>query len=209
MPRVAYKTSWGARVPGVTTICGLLEKPFLKVWANNIGLQGIKMREYVDDKAQIGTLAHQMVQDYLEGNKTDLTDYTKEQIDKAENALISFYEWEKEQNIEIIEMETHLVSDEMLIGGTIDCLCRLNGKMTLLDFKTGKAIYQDYYMQVSAYKALLEEQGKDIEQVAILRIGRDETEGFDFIAVDDTNRYFETFLHLNEIYKLKKILNWR
>jgi hypothetical protein len=209
MPRVAYKTSWGAKVPGVTTICGLLDKPFLKTWANNIGLQGIKMREYVDDKAQMGTLAHQMVQDYLEGNKTDFTDYSKEQIDKAENALISFYEWEKEQDIEIIEMETHLVSDEMLIGGTIDCYCKLNGKNTLLDFKTGKAVYQDYYMQVAAYKALLEEQGKEIEQVAILRIGRDETEGFDFVTVDNTVRYFEVFQHLNEVYKLKKILNWR
>ena len=80
------------------------------------------MREYVDDKAQIGTLAHQMVQGYLEGNQTDFTGYSQEQISQAENALLSFYEWEKVQNIEIIEMETHLVSDEMLVGGTIDCL---------------------------------------------------------------------------------------
>jgi hypothetical protein len=209
MPRVPYKTSWGARVPGVTTISGMLDKPFLKVWANNIGLQGIKMKEYVDDKASIGTLAHQMVQDYFEENETEFLNYTNEQIDLAENALLSFWEWEKENDIEIIEMETHMVSDEMLYGGTIDCYCMLNGRKTLLDFKTSKAVYKDYFVQVSAYKALLEEQGKEVEDVAILRIGRDETEGFEIIYVEHTDTYFKIFKNLLEIYQMKKELAWR
>ncbi|GAI86127.1 unnamed protein product, partial [marine sediment metagenome] len=37
---------------------GVLNKPALVPWANNLGLQGINVKDYVDDKADIGTLAH-------------------------------------------------------------------------------------------------------------------------------------------------------
>ena len=36
-----YKTKDGKRVPGVTTILGVINKPALVRWANNLGLQGI------------------------------------------------------------------------------------------------------------------------------------------------------------------------
>jgi hypothetical protein len=59
---IIYKLADDSRVPGCTTICGILDKPALLEWANRIGLQGIEMRRYVDDKADIGTLAHDMIE---------------------------------------------------------------------------------------------------------------------------------------------------
>ena len=41
------------RVPGVTTITGILDKPALKTWANKIGLQGIEIKKYVDSLAAV------------------------------------------------------------------------------------------------------------------------------------------------------------
>jgi hypothetical protein len=37
-----YKTAEGVRVPGATTITGLLNKPYLVPWANKLGLEGIE-----------------------------------------------------------------------------------------------------------------------------------------------------------------------
>ena len=48
-----YKNEEGKRLPGVTTIVGLLDKPQLRVWANRIGLDGIDLNSYMDDLANI------------------------------------------------------------------------------------------------------------------------------------------------------------
>ena len=62
-----YKLANGKRVPGVTTVLGIINKPALVKWANNLGLQGIDSTTYVDGTAKIGTLAHEMIQEYLGG----------------------------------------------------------------------------------------------------------------------------------------------
>ena len=204
-----YKTADGKRVPGTTTITGLLNKPYLVRWANDLGLEGIDTAKYVDEAAKIGTLAHAMVQAHLQTDQLDMDQYSKVQIDLAENALISFFEWKNRHEIEVIRCETPMVSEALKYGGTIDCYCLLNGVPTLLDFKTGKAIYEEYFVQLAAYKNLLEELDLPVQQCRILRIGRDETEGFEERTVTDTRKYFEIFRHLLDVYYLKKELGWR
>ena len=41
-----YTDSLGTRVPGATTIIGILDKPALIKWANNLGLAGIDSTKY-------------------------------------------------------------------------------------------------------------------------------------------------------------------
>ena len=89
---IRYKTSTGAVVPGTTTITGLLAKPFLITWANRLGLEGIDSTKYRDEAADIGTLAHAMVQAHLQKETLDFTNYTALQIDLASNAVLSYYE---------------------------------------------------------------------------------------------------------------------
>ena len=205
-----YKLADGkTRVPGTTTITGLLNKPYLVKWANNLGLEGIDSSKYTDEAAAVGTLAHAMVQAHLQKDELDMNQFSKVQIDLAENALISFFEWKSRHEILPIACEMPMVSEALRYGGTIDCYCMLDGKPTLLDFKTGKAIYEEYFVQLAAYKNLLEEQGHPVEQCRILRIGRDETEGFEERTVTDTRRYFDIFEHLLCVYYLKKELGWK
>lgn len=201
-----YKTQDGKRVPGTTTITGLMNKPFLVTWANRLGLEGIDSNKYRDDAASIGTLAHEMVQAHLQGYDLDTSIYSQRDIDLAENALIKFYEWERNNKIEPIICEVPLVSEVYRYGGTVDCYCLLNGEPTILDFKTGKAIYDDFFFQLAAYEYLLKEHGHEVKQRRILRIGRDETEGFEERGVPDTSKYFEVFKHLLSVYYLKKEL---
>lgn len=203
-----YKTSDGRRVPGATTITGLLNKPYLITWANKLGLEGVGSTKYRDEAADVGTLAHAMIQAHLEGGEIDEAQYSPIDIDLAQNAVISYFEWEKQHEINPVKCEWAMVSDSLLYGGTIDCYCHLDGVPTLLDFKTGKAIYDEYFVQLAAYRELLEENGYTVAQCRILRVGRDETEGFEERTVTDTRKYFEIFRSLLNVYYLKKELKW-
>lgn len=205
---VVYKTSDGKRVPGATTITGLLNKPYLVKWANNLGLEGIDSSKYTDEAASIGTLAHQMVQDHLQKRPTVMSNYSANQIDLAQNSFLSYLHWEEGHKVEPIICEVPLVSEMRLYGGTVDCYCLLDGVPTIVDFKTGKAIYDEYFVQVAAYKELLIEHGYPVEQIKILRIGRDETEGFEERTVTDARDYMTIFEDLLDIYYLKKRLHW-
>ena len=83
-----YKLASGTKVPGVTTVLSLLNKPALVKWANNLGLQGIDSNKYRDAAADIGTLAHAMIQAHLQNEKLDTSQYSAQQIDLAENGMV-------------------------------------------------------------------------------------------------------------------------
>jgi hypothetical protein len=201
-----YKLKDGTIVPGATTILSVLNKPALVKWANNLGLQGIDSNKYRDEKAEIGTLAHYFVECELKGEEPDTSDYTKNQIDQAENALIKFYEWRKNNDLQVIGSELQLVSEKYKYGGTVDCYGILNSVPTLIDFKTSKAIYPEMLHQLAAYKQLLEENGYPVKKARILRIGRDETEGFEELLAGNLKLHWRIFKHCREIYELQKIL---
>jgi len=199
-----YTLQDGTVVPGVTTILGVLNKPALVKWANNLGLIGIDSAKYVDEKAAIGTLAHQMIADYLRGAETDTSEYSKVQIDQAENATLSFFEWEKTHHVEPILIEERMVSELYKFGGTIDCLGKINGSLCLLDFKTSSGIFPEMMVQVVAYRQLLAEYGHKVDQTTILRIGRTPDEGFEERLVNDVERRWLIFQHCLEIHRLQK-----
>jgi len=201
-----YKNKAGIRVCGVTTFLGILNKPALVPWANNLGLQGIKVREYVDHLASIGTLAHLMVENHLKKIEGNYSEYSPDQIDRAENAVLKFYEWEKVNEFEVVHSELNLVSEEYQFGGCCDIYGILNGKLVLIDLKTSKACYSEHHTQVCAYKMLLEEHNYIVDDVKILRIGRDESEGFDEYAVKNIDLHQQLFRKCIEIYKLQKQL---
>jgi hypothetical protein len=199
-----YYNKGGKLLPGVTTILGVLNKPALVPWANGLGLQGINVREYVDVLALIGTIGHDMICCHNRGVKFEANGHPAEIIDKAENCFISYLAWEKQHKVEPILCEAALVSERYGYGGTVDMFAKVDSVPTVVDYKTGKAIYPEHIYQVSAYRKLLEENGHDGEAVRILQIGRDETEGFSEKVVTDTTREWQLFEHCLAIYRLQK-----
>jgi hypothetical protein len=204
-----YKLADGKRVPGVTTVVGMKAKPQLIDWANRIGLEGIVVSKYVDDKAAIGTLAHDMVVCHLSGQVCDTDDYSKNQISQAENACLSFFEWTRGHKIELIWAEKSMVSELYGFGGTADLFCVVDGKRELIDLKSGSGIYQEHIIQVAGgYKLLMDENGFVPESIRILNIPRTENENWGELVVG--RKQIECakalFLSLLNVYTLDKIL---
>jgi len=94
----------GVQVPGVTTVLGVLNKPFLVPWANKLGLQGIDSSKYTDTMAGIGTLAHLFIMNHLRGEGTDTGDFSQNDIKLAENCFLSYLEWEKHHELKPIQI---------------------------------------------------------------------------------------------------------
>ena len=203
---IRYRNSDNKIVPGVTTILGVMAKPALMYWANKIGLEGISVSKYVDILADAGTLAHSMIECYLKEIDVETDEYSKDNIDMAENAFLKYLEWEKDHKYKLILSEGKLVSDKYNFGGTIDSYFDTGEKKILIDFKTGKAIYNEMETQVVAYKMLLEEQGYNVDECYILRIGRTEEEGFEYKKINNIELHKERFLCCSELYKLNKEL---
>ncbi|MBD3306560.1 hypothetical protein GF348_09290 [candidate division KSB3 bacterium] len=201
-----YRLSDGKRVPGTTTILGILDKPALKYWANKIGLNGIEIRSYVDEKADIGTCAHYRIECEVKGIDPDLSIYSPWTVQQSDNCMLKWWEWCKGKETSFIGSEMVLVSETHKFGGTIDIYARINGELTLLDIKTsGSGIYPEMKHQTAgAYRLLLEENGYPVEKVKILRIGRTEEEGFEEATIGNWGAHTDVALLCRQLYDALK-----
>ena len=205
--KAGYFLADGSRVPSVTTILGVIAKPALIPWANKLGLQGIDSTKYVDGLASVGTLAHDMILADLRGDvPADCgKEYDKATVDLAENCFISFLNWKKDKTIEPILMEIPLVSELLRFGGRTDFYGKVNDRLAIIDFKTGKGIWPEHWYQLAAYSRLIEENGHaQAIDYAVLNIPRAETESFDFKMRSSLADEWMVFRAAMTIYNLQK-----
>lgn len=206
---IVYKTADGKRVPGVTTITGILAKPALIHWAWDLGIQGKDYKKYKNNLADIGTLTHEMIVCFCKGETPDTSDYSNKQIEQAEKCFAKFKNWLNQNPVEFIFAEKPFVSEKYRYGGTLDSLARRknNGNIILLDYKTSKAVYGEQFLQLSGYHNLVHENTDyRIDENIILRIGRDDIEGFEAIPRKDLKIEWEFFKHCKSVYDLRKKL---
>jgi hypothetical protein len=201
-----YKLADGTRVPGCTTITGILDKPALKKWAWEMGKKGIELDKYVDELATIGTLAHYMIECHCQGTKPDLSDSTPNQISLAENSVIKWLYWQEATGFVPEKNELILVSEKHRFGGTVDIIGTIKDRRVLIDIKTSKGIFSEHKTQVAGgYKILCDEAGLKIDDVIITRVGRNDTEGFEQVNIpsDEAQAHQKLFLCLRTAYDAK------
>lgn len=203
-----YPLKDGTIVPGATTIVGVLNKPALPYWANNLGLEGVRMKDYLDKLAAIGTAAHAAINADLLGQPAEsvLDELDSDIRSLAENCYLSFCEWRKGHNLVPIMLETPLVSEEWRYGGTPDYVGLVDGVVELVDFKTG-GIWPEHFIQLAAYARLLVENQVILEpptRYRVLSLPRYETETFNEKVKTSVATEWAIFRHCLEIYELNK-----
>jgi hypothetical protein len=198
-----YYSRDGELLVGTTTVLGILDKPALVRWANKLGLEGIDSTKYKDKMADIGTITHLRILSHLSHIEPDLSEYSQADIATSDNCMLSYYEWEKNHKIEPILIEKPLASERYLYGGTPDFIGLVDGRLEIIDYKTG-GIFNSAYYQVAAYRQMAHENGLQVEHARILKIGRDNNEGFEERLITQFKDEFELFLHCLSIYQLLK-----
>lgn len=207
------------QVPGVTTVTGVMDKPALVPWANNLGLNGISVKDYVDDLKDAGTCCHRLVELDCQGvddptRHPDMRAFTPDQLDLAMTGYVKFIEWKERVGFEAIYNEMQLVHDRLLYGGTIDILgklIRFGGKRALVDIKTSKGVYGEQKTQVGGgYSMLLDHNGYEYDTVIILRLGRNPDEGFQEIELtaSEIQNHQKRFITCRTLYEDNKLCKY-
>lgn len=204
-----YKLADGTRVPGVTTILNEMAKPALIPWANKMGLQGIDTSKYVDAAANVGTACHRMIEAHLKDEAFDASEFAPDTVGLAENGFLKYLDWEKSVVLTAIESELQLVSEKHHFGGTVDMYCKVYGVPSLVDFKTGQSgIFPEHGHQTAGgYRLLLEESGRPVEQVIIIRVGKSDAMDLETKRIGNWDIHEEIFLACLRLYQAKKRLS--
>ena len=191
----------------VTTVLNCASKPFLYAWYGKVG--NAEAKRISDESKEIGSKVHTYIEQRL-GNVP--TDKLPENCLQAGLNADSFLEAIESCSKDCLGEET-VHSAKYGFAGTLDRLMYVNGKLTLLDWKTSNQINDEYIIQVNAYYQALTEMQKDgkielpgkIEQVGIIRL--DKKKEFDYdkdvVLQKPNKKAFKAFLGLLDYYNNK------
>lgn len=212
MPTFDYKNAQGKPVLGTTTIINsYLSKEkagALQGWAYKTGKAGLPMRQKVEEAADIGTAVHAACAFILRGNpdyEEPLKVLKPDLLDKALNSVLGFLSWQQAYNVTIDHIEEPLVSEVHAYGGCPDYVGFVSSTRSLLDLKSGNAIYDEYWIQVRAYGELWNEHHPHdpIRGYHILNVKKDDG-GFTHAYKPELSYLFEKFLLLKQLVELDR-----
>jgi hypothetical protein len=184
----------------VTTVPKIIDKPAIRYWYGREIYLAMVVNPYlneqeamavpykVSDKAKDrGSTIHSLVEAYkksgavIETLPSHLIGYAK-----------AFYSWINSNEINIKDSEKTVFNEDYMYAGTLDLLADVNGIEYLIDIKTGKDIYPEAILQLSAYNEAL--GGKRKLGVLLLK----EDGGYKFETVEPD---FESFLHCKALWE--------
>lgn len=117
-----------------------------------------------DQSADSGTFVHDWLHKMVRGEMGALP--TNEAMN---NACKQAAEWYLSHKIEVVLAETALCSLKYQMAGTPDLVCYLDGKLTIVDWKTGKGLYYGALIQMAFYAIFLQEEfGTPVEQFVLV-----------------------------------------
>lgn len=186
----------GIAVPRVTEIISkMISEEYLIYWANNLGFKHQSYKKTLNKAASIGSESHDLINRFLLG-----------EIFNSNNIpYLGFRKWwidiNSSNTIKIIGTEEKLSCQ--YFGGTYDLLVEINNSLFLVDFKTSNHINYKYYMQLAAYKYMLELKGYKIDGCIILQLNKQKIEYIEYplifsnpVHLDFINRSLNAFLSL-------------
>lgn len=199
----------GRQVPGVTTVINNLgwNKNALIAWARREGMAGNDPDKVRDKAADIGTLAHALIEEHLTGIPVDRDEYPPKDLEIAENAFLAYLEWEGLHDLKIIGSEIQLAHDELYYGGTIDLLAELDGGFALIDFKTTNALYPEHSVQLAAYAELIRFHHHEYPALHLLQLHKADGSFHHHHFKNGLVKEWDVFQHCLELHRLRNLVN--
>jgi len=198
----------GQEYPGGSTIANMLDKGFGMVGsAVKLTKAGLDYKQVWGEKRDAGSLVHERILQDLTGKEFDEKKYTGYMIERSNKSMDKYYAWKKSHKIKPIHCEKELISDQLRVGGTIDFIGEVDGKVTLIDYKSG-GLYDSAFIQSAGYGLIAQENNIQIAQVQILNIPQTDDERFlePILTDDERHIYEDIFIKLCNIYWLKSKL---
>jgi len=215
------------KLPSVTTyINGGIPKPWLGRWVAKViaekmvamaadpdymirrlqdedGAKWVKGLPYADrDRAaDLGTLVHNIADKLSLGEPWEhlITPQSEPYIDQ-------FQRFWKDFNPTLKASEAPVINTKRIYAGTLDAIMEIGPYTLLIDYKTGKGVYNETALQLCAYRnaeyILHPDQGvqpmPSVDGAAVLHLT---PHSYHLIPFDTSDRIWNTFLYAREVYR--------
>jgi hypothetical protein len=200
-------------LPSVTRVLSIIAKPKVSAWAMDLMAQHI-LDNYspgmsLEDMALLtqeargmhleesrkatgtGSEVHDWIEAFLQGIPRGLPVNPS-----SVKAVQAFLNWWKEEKREVLLSEEIVAHPGLLYAGKVDLLL---ADKTLVDFKTSKALYPEYELQLGGYALALEAwQGIRPRKGLLVRIGKDGTTETKEVDLEAAKEHFQ---HALALYK--------
>jgi hypothetical protein len=183
--------------PSVTTILNAYpQSQHLTRW---IADQGWNESQRIKSEAgERGTNVHQAIEHLLAGQNLNRLGSSLEEWWK----ISTFVDWYHDFKPEVLATEIALFSKKYKFAGRVDCIAKINGKITVIDWKTSGSIYDHYPLQFASYAQAVEENTDlKVEQTAVVQMGTKSKKGYKFEEYSDWKKHLKVFAHVQKTWK--------
>lgn len=135
-------------------------------------ISSVKAYRRESEKAlEIGSQAHKLVEWSIRKGIGQTVGPEPKVRDEALIAALAFQDWCTEHEVRAKHIEQTVWHPTLGYAGTLDLVARVDGEPAVIDFKTSKAVYWEYELQVAAYAAALSAMGHEtVTQGYIVRL---------------------------------------
>lgn len=210
-PKNGYLNAAGQAIPGTNDITGRYKDAGALIhWAHKQGQQGLPL--YARSALDIGSAVHRMAELDLRGAadreiEASLHDFLSapNHIEMANASFKAFRQWREQCRVRPLSQEVPLVSEKYQYGGTPDLIAVINNGIGLVDFKTGKAVYAEMKVALSAHGNLWNEAkpAQRLDSYHLIILPKDGG-AFQHHAYETLDREWELFKLYREAYALEK-----
>lgn len=169
-------------VPSVTGITSVMDKPALVPWAANtcaeyvrqhlkpgVALDEVEIEEFAESlrkewrkvsrrAANTGTVVHAYAEKWARFCMGKGEEPARPVNPAAARGVDAFHSWLDSHTVEFLYAEKKVYSRQYGYAGTVDLVARIDGVVTLADYKTSSGWWEEYDAQVAAYREAVEEE---------------------------------------------------
>lgn len=196
-----YEAPDGKTVPSVTTVLKVFPKgEGFDRWLGQADsyADAISVRNAAGER---GTMIHGAIEMLLKGDSVLFNDSWDA---KAMKQLYGFVNWYRDTKPEIIANEAFVWNQACGYAGTVDIICRIDGRMWLLDVKSSGDIYPSHHVQTQAYARAWNEMQTDpddlVDCTGVLLLKSSTKKGYMVQECPDDEAAWDAFLAAKTIY---------
>lgn len=162
-----------------------------------------------DEAIEIGSLTHKTIEDAITAAKVQGVSVGAALVGTPSyptlppqvlTALKGFLSWLNAHNVEFEATEVRVVDPEKWYAGTFDAIARIDGELTIIDWKTSTGIWDEYALQLVAYgNAAKVSRGVRATRLMAARFDKNTGE-FEAKDVDNLKHRWEEFQAYRMLY---------
>ena len=209
----------GEAVPSVTTVINQLNKPKLTNWAARVAaeyairgwaalaeLSPYERKEAIryahererQESADLGTAVHHAIDCWAKG-------IPHEHAKEVDPYMNSFTKFLMEKRPRFLYSEVTLWNRTHNYAGTADAICEISGETWVADYKSGKSLYPEVGLQLSALahgEFIITAEGEELEVPLIQGLAAIHVRprSWKFAKVQHDRKNFEAFLACRRLY---------